>query len=115
MTEQRPDPWLITKLFDLRFSRFVALSLVRIVYVVLMIAGLVAFGFAIAFLFQIGKQDTMVAAILLCVLTPPIYLVYLFIVRLICESLIVVFHMAEDISVLRETLEEIQKQRTRSG
>ena len=46
MTEQRPDPWLITKLFDLRFSRFVALSLVRIVYVVLMIAGLVAFFLA---------------------------------------------------------------------
>jgi len=117
MTEHpRRDPWLITKLFDFHFSRFVALSLIRILYVILMIAGLVVLGFAITFLFQIGKEDTSIAAILLCALAPLIYLVYLFVVRLVCESLIVVFAVAEDMSVLRETLEELlQKQRAGSS
>src|SRR5262245_37597586 len=106
MTERR-EPWLITKLFDLAFSRFVALSLVRIVYVILMIAGLVLFAFAITFLFQIGRQDTTIAAILLLVLAPIVYLIYLLIIRLICETLIVVFAMAEDIDELRETVRQL--------
>jgi hypothetical protein len=106
MTERR-EPWLITKLFDLAFSRFVALSLVRIVYVILMIAGLVFFAFAITFLFQIGRQDTTIAAILLLVLAPIVYLVYLLIIRLICESLIVVFAMAEDLSEMRRVIREL--------
>ena len=104
---QPREPWLITKLFDLTFSRFVALSLIRIVYVILMIAGLVVFAFAITYLFQIGRQDTTIAAILLLVLTPFVYLVYLLIIRLICESLIVVFAMAEDIDEMRTTIREL--------
>ena len=112
---QPREPWLITKLFDLTFSRFVALSLIRIVYVILMIAGLVVFAFAITYLFQIGRQDTTIAAILLLVLTPFVYLVYLLIIRLICESLIVVFAMAEDIDEMRTTIRELtDKQQTAS-
>ncbi len=108
MTERR-DPWLITKLFDLSFSRFVALSLVRIVYVILMIAGLVFFAFVITFLFQIGREDMTIAAILLLVLAPVVYLIYLLLIRLLCESLIVVFAMAEDIEEMRQTVRELQK------
>jgi len=113
---QRRDPWLITKLFDLAFSRFVALSLVRIVYVILMIAGLVFFAFVITFLFQIGRQDTTIAAILLLVLAPIVFLIYLLIIRLICESLIVVFTMAEDLGEMRETIRRlIEKQQPDAG
>src|SRR5262249_45696496 len=96
MTERR-EPWLITKLFDLSFSRFVALSLVRIVYVLLMIAGLVVLAFAITYLFEIGRQDTTVAGLLLLALAPIVYLVYLLVIRLVCEVLIVVFALAEDL------------------
>jgi hypothetical protein len=113
---QRPEPWLISKLFDLAFSRFVAKSLVRIVYVLLMIAGLVFFAFAITFLFQIGRRDTTIAAILLLVLAPIVYLIYLLIIRVICESLIVVFAMAEDIDEMRESIRELtEKQQAASG
>jgi Domain of unknown function (DUF4282) len=108
MTERR-DPWLITRLFDLSFSRFVALSLVRIVYVLLMIAGLVFFAFTITFLFQIGRRDTTIAAILLLVLAPIVYLIYLLVIRLICETLIVVFAMAEDLEEMRTTIRELTK------
>ena len=112
MTERR-EPWLITKLFDLAFSRFVALSLVRIVYVILMIAGLVFFAFAITFLFEIGRHDTTIAAILLLALAPIVYLVYLLIIRLICESLIVVFAMAEDLGEMRRIIRELtEKEQT---
>src|SRR5262245_15372642 len=111
---QRREPWLITKLFDLAFSRFVALSLVRIVYVILMIAGLVFFAFAITFLFEIGRQDTTIAAILLSALAPVVYLIYLLIIRLVCETLIVVFAMAEDIDELRETIRELTEKQQRT-
>jgi hypothetical protein len=113
---QRRDPWLIAKLFDLAFSRFVALSLVRIVYVLLMIAGLVVFAFTISFLFQIGRRDTTIAAILLLTLGPIVYLIYLLIIRLICESLIVVFSIAEDLSEIRETIRQLtEKQQPAAG
>jgi hypothetical protein len=113
---QRRDPWLITRLFDLAFSRFVALSLIRIVYVILMIAGLVFFAFVITFLFQIGRHDTTIAAILLLTLAPLVFLIYLLIIRLICESLIVVFAMAEDLSEVREALRQLsEKQQPASG
>ena len=105
MSERR-DPWLITKLFDLSFSRFIALSLVRIAYALLMIAGLVVLAFAITYLFQIGRQDTTVAALLLLLLAPLVYLPYLILVRLICEVLIVVFSMAEHMEDIRVRLAE---------
>src|SRR5262245_348805 len=108
MTERR-DPWLITRLFDLTFSRFVALSLVRIVYVILMIAGLVGFAFAITFLFRIGREDTTIAAILLLALAPIVYLIYLLILRVTCEALIVVFAMAEDIEEMRTALGDLNR------
>jgi len=41
-------------------------------------------------------------AILLVLLAPFIYLVYLLVIRLICETLIVVFTVAENLSELRE-------------
>jgi hypothetical protein len=110
MTQQR-DTWLIARLFDLSFSRFVALSLVRIVYVILMIAGLVVFAFGISFLFQVGRYDATIAALVLLLLAPLVYLVYLLLIRLICESLIVVFAMAEDLEELRQTLQTLARDR----
>jgi hypothetical protein len=101
--QPRRDPWLITRLFDLGFTRFIALSLIRIVYFVLMIAGLVLFALLTYYQFQIGER---IAAVLLLVLGPVIYLVYLLIIRLVCETLIVVFAMAEDLGEMREAMRQ---------
>jgi hypothetical protein len=95
----KPDPWLITRLFDLGFSHFIALSLIRIVYVLLMVAGLVLFAILIYYQFEIGDRAV---AILLLLLAPFINLAYLLVIRLICEALIVVFTVAENLSELRE-------------
>jgi hypothetical protein len=108
MTPRR-DPWLIAKLFDLSFSRFVSLSLIRIVYVILMIAGLVLLAFLDLYLFQLGQRETTIAAVLVMVLAPVIYLIYLLVLRLVCETLIVLFAMAEDLDDIREALRPSDK------
>jgi Domain of unknown function (DUF4282) len=95
------DPWLVTRLFDLSFTRFVALSLIRIVYVLAMVGGVALLAYIIIDRFM--KQDRYLG-ILLLVTWPVIYLVYLVVVRLICETLIVVFAMAEHLEDIRENL-----------
>jgi Domain of unknown function (DUF4282) len=103
--ERKRDPWLIARLFDLSFSRFVTLSLIRIVYVILMIAGLVGYAMVVTYLFRIGDRHTTLAAVLVLLLGPIIYLAYLLILRLVCETLIVLFAMAEDLEEVRQALE----------
>jgi hypothetical protein len=105
----RQDPWLLTRLFDLSFSRFVALSLARIVYVVLMVAGLAGLIFLTVYLFQTGQREMMIAALLVLVLGPPLYFVYLLLIRLLCETLIVVFAMAEYLEQIRANIEQLAK------
>ena len=97
--DPKPNPWLITRLFDFGFAHFIALSLIRIVYVLLMIAGLVFFAVLIYYQFEIGDRAV---AIVLLLLAPLINLAYLLVLRLLCETLIVVFSVAENLSELRE-------------
>src|SRR5262245_19856091 len=106
MTPPR-NPWLIARLFDFSFSRFVSLSLIRIVYFVLVVLGLVPLAFGTFLLFQIGQDypELLLLAVLLAVATPFIYLIYLFFIRLVCETLIVLFAMAEHLGEIREALE----------
>ncbi|MCC6421450.1 MAG: DUF4282 domain-containing protein [Gemmataceae bacterium] len=100
------EPWLIARLFDFSFSRFVSLSLIRLAYFLLAVAGLVPLLFGVFLLFQIGQdfQDALVLAVVLMVAAPFIYLVYLFLLRLLCETLIVLFAVAEHLAEIRETL-----------
>jgi hypothetical protein len=97
--DPKRNPWLITRLFDLGFSHFIALSLIRIVYVLLMVAGLVLFAVLIYYQFEIGDRTV---GFLLILLAPLINLAYLLVIRLVCETLIVVFSVAENLSELRE-------------
>lgn len=103
MHENR-QPWLIARLFDFSFEHFVSLSLIRIVYALLAVGGLVPLAFGVFVLFQIGQShpEIMLLAMLLLLATPLIYLLYLFVIRLICETLIVLFSIAENIRVLNE-------------
>jgi len=97
--DPKQNPWLVTRLFDLGFNHFIALSLIRIVYVLLMIAGLVLFAVLVYYQFVIGDRTV---GILLLLLAPIINLAYLLIIRLVCEALIVVFSVAENLTDLRE-------------
>jgi hypothetical protein len=106
MTPRR-DPWLITRLFDFSFTRFVALSLARIVYAVLMVGGLAGYVFACVYLFQTGQREMMTAAVILTAIGPIVFFIYLLIIRLVCETLIVVFAMVEHLEEMRESLEQL--------
>jgi hypothetical protein len=108
----RRDPWLITRLFDLSFRRFVALSLARILYVLLMIAGLMLFALLVLYLFQIGEYT---GAILVLVFSPVLYFVYLLVIRLVCETLVVVFAMVEHLQEIREDLEQLASRQQSSS
>jgi hypothetical protein len=99
------DPWLITRLFDFSFTRFVALSLARFVYAILMVGGLAGYVFLCVYLFQTGQREMMTAAIILVAIGPIVYFIYLLVIRLICETLIVVFAMVEHLEEMREALE----------
>lgn len=100
------NPWFVTRLFDFSFSRFIATTLIRIVYVVLMIAGLAGIAFGLFKLFQLSDTRT---AVLACVASPIAYLIYLVFIRLLCETLIVVFAIAEDMEDIRQALAEQTK------
>jgi hypothetical protein len=101
------NPWLIARLFDFSFSRFVSLALIRIVYFVLAVLGLVPLLFGVFILYQIGQDypEILLVALLLLVLAPFIYLIYLFFIRLVCETLIVLFAMVEHLDQIREALQ----------
>ena len=103
---QPPDPWLIARLFDFSFTRFVSLPLVRIVYAILAVAGLAPLLFGAFVLFQMGQDypEALLLAYVLAALTPFIFLIYLFVIRLVCETLIVLFAIAEHMKEVSETL-----------
>ena len=104
---ENTDPWLIARLFDFSFARFVSLPLVRIVYAIMAVAGLAPLLFGSFVLFQMGQDypEVLFLAILLTALTPFIYLIYLFILRLVCETLIVMFAIAEHMKAVAEALQ----------
>jgi Domain of unknown function (DUF4282) len=100
--EPSRQPWLIARLFDFSFERFVASGLIRLVYALLAVVGLAMLAFGVFLLFQVQQPH---AAILLLFLAPLIYLAYLLILRLVCETLIVLFSIAEDIEEMRQLLQ----------
>jgi hypothetical protein len=103
---EHPESWLIARLFDFSFTRFVSLPLVRIVYAILAVAGLTPLLFGCFVLFQMGQDypEALLLAWLLTGLTPIIFLLYLFLVRLLCETLIVLFAIAEHMKEVSEAL-----------
>jgi hypothetical protein len=110
----QPEPWLIARLFDFSFTRFVSLPLVRIVYGILAVAGLAPLLFGTFVLFNMGQDypEVLLLAFVLAGLTPFIFLLYLFLVRLLCETLIVMFSIAEHMKEVVELLKHQAGQST---
>lgn len=81
----------LTSLFDLSFTRFVSVSLVRVLYllaivmaIVLVIVGVVA-----------GFSNSFSAGITALVLAPIFFFLYVLFVRVLLEIIIVVFRIAD--------------------
>ena len=92
------------RLFDLSFSRFIATTLIKVVYRVAMLVGAFLSVIAIGSGFALGQP---VQGVIALVLAPLGFLVYLIVVRLYCEFFIVVFAMAEDLEDIRKGIERL--------
>lgn len=85
-------------LFDFGFNSFVTPKVVKVIYVLIMIlAGLGAFGFAIT-AFRINAAFGAISLFILC---PLFFLVELALWRIVLELFIVIFRIADDLRLIR--------------
>ena len=125
------NPGVIARLFDLSFSRFVALSLVRMFYLLMLILGLLVMCAVIAGEFGLFNNPTVVEQLkgidlppevrqqidktqggpdMIVVISAPFaFLAYLVVVRIICETVTVLFAMAEDMEQIRQGIDKLAK------
>jgi len=95
-TESRPAPdtpsGFFGRLFDFSFEEFITLSIIKILYVLFVIAaGLAALGIFVAFASQGGA--TLVAGL---IAAPIGFLLYVIMARVWLELLIVIFRIADN-------------------
>jgi len=89
---------LVELMFDLSFSEFVTARLIKVLFIlgvvlsVLGVLGMIIAGFSAG----AGR------GILMLILSPLIFLLYVLVVRIWCELIIVVFRIAENTSRLAE-------------
>ncbi len=84
------------KLFDLNFNEFITLSIIKVIYVLLIVfAGLGALGILVSFIAQGGG-----AAVAGVILAPILFLLYVILARVWLEILIVIFRIAENTTEL---------------
>lgn len=84
---------LIKSLFDFKFETLVAPKVIRFLYAVFAILSAIAIAVGTI----IGLRQTILAVIVV----PLIGIVYMLIVRIVYESLIVKFQMAQDIRAIK--------------
>jgi hypothetical protein len=87
------DMELIKSLFDFKFETLVAPKVIRFLYAVFAILSAIAIAVGTI----IGLRQTILAVIVV----PLIGIVYMLIVRIVYESLIVKFQMAQDIRAIK--------------
>ncbi|HMP74323.1 MAG TPA: DUF4282 domain-containing protein [Kiritimatiellia bacterium] len=88
----------LTALFDLSFTEFITTKFIKALYVVLMgISAIVA-------LFMIGNgfSRSFGSGLLMLILAPLLFLLYVFFARIWCELIIVLFRIAENTTRLVE-------------
>jgi hypothetical protein len=91
-------------LFDLSFSRFIASKLIKFVYVLAIIAGVIVVVVAVVSGFGSGQP---VQGIIALIVGPFAFFAYLILIRLYCEFFIVVFAIAEDLNDIRRGIQRL--------
>jgi len=82
----------LAKLFDFSFEEFITLSIIKVIYVVLLISS------GIGALFMFVSMATLGGAMLVLglILAPVLFIVYVILARVWLEFLIVVFRIADN-------------------
>ena len=86
----------IGMLFDLSFTEFVTTRFIKVLFVI----GIIFAAIGAIALIVSGFGAGAVTGILFLILSPIVFLIYVFIVRIWCEIIIVVFRIAENTSRL---------------
>ena len=86
----------IGMLFDLSFTEFVTTRFIKVLFVI----GIIFAAIGAIVLIVSGFGAGAVTGILFLILSPIVFLIYVFIVRIWCEIIIVVFRIAENTSRL---------------
>ena len=100
--ENKSDINYIIELFDVSFSRFISVDIIRILYIVSVIlaAAVVLVGVIAAF------TNSISAGIGSIILAPIVFVAYVLFVRVIFEVFIVIFRIAENTEKITEILSE---------
>lgn len=86
------DGGFFGKLFDFSFEQFITLSIIKVIYILLIVlSGLGALGLLISLAAQGGA-----AIVLGLILAPIVFIVYVILARVWLEFLIVVFRIADN-------------------
>ena len=86
----------IGMLFDLSFTEFVTTRFIKILFII----GVVFAAIGALALIVTGFSASAVRGLLFLILSPIVFLIYVFLVRIWCEMIIVVFRIAENTSRL---------------
>lgn len=90
-------------LLDISFSEFVTESVIRILYIVLVVLGLIALLTGVVVIFtNIGVSEGVGALIL----APVVYFLFIVIIRVFLEFFIVIFRIADYLEELVENARE---------
>jgi hypothetical protein len=84
----------LSSLFDLSFSEFVTIKLIRALY------GIGIFCAAVATLFFIGSAESFGRGVLYFILSPAVFIVLTIVIRVLLEVTIVLFRIAEHVSII---------------
>jgi hypothetical protein len=85
-------------LFDLSFTEFVTIRFIKVLFIIGIIFAAIGAIVAIVSGFSIGVG----VGILSLILSPIVFLIYVFIARIWCETIIVLFRIAENTGRLVE-------------
>jgi hypothetical protein len=97
-TDSGQSTGFIAKMFDISFSEFITVDLIRVLYIMLLVLGLMAAILAVLAAFG----DSIWTGISMLIFAPLMFIVYAFVSRVWLEVLIVVFRIAEDVRVIAE-------------
>ncbi len=84
-----PKNW-INSLFDMSFSAFITTRVIKVIFII----GMVFAGLGVLALIGGGFASGFMRGLLMLVLSPVIFLIYVLFVRIWCEMIIVVFRIA---------------------
>ena len=96
-----------SSLFDLSFDRFVTTEIIRVLYVILVVAaGVVGLFLLISGLATMMYGPILVGLVQILILAPLAFILSVVYARVVLELIMVIFHISRDVSAIEAKLRE---------